>query len=94
LGIVTNRIELDTRFAKVIDMVLQLDQLRAAEGSPVRGTIEHNHRLASFAIGVEVMEDAVLIRELEIRNSIADRWAGRKIVRGGIPATGAARGLW
>ena len=74
-------------------MVLQLDQLRAAEGSPVRRTVEHHQRLAARAIGVEVTNDSVLIWEREIRDPIANRWSSREIIRSRTPAAGDARGL-
>ena len=82
-GIVTDRERNDTVRLKRREVRLQLHELRFAEGSPRRAAMDNDHRALAAPRGAEHDRLAVLIREGEIGEHLADGGAGREGWRGG-----------
>ncbi len=57
---------------ELLDVLLQLDELRFAVRSPVRGPVEDHYGSLGTANGVKVLHSSVLIRSAEERNLFAD----------------------
>jgi len=53
-------------FLDVFEIFLQLDELRFAEGSPIRGTKEDQYRSLRSGDGLEVLDPTVLIDSFEV----------------------------
>jgi hypothetical protein len=51
--------------------LLQLDQLRLAEGSPVRAAVEDDERLSLPARGVQVHRGAALVRQADVGEALS-----------------------
>jgi hypothetical protein len=71
LRIVADGSDLDALLAKLLDATLQLDELRAAERSPIRRAEEHQHYAAWAHDRLQGARAAGLIRKAEIRNLLA-----------------------
>ena len=62
--------------------LLQLDQLRLAERSPVRAAVEDDEGPPAASRGVQVHRDAMLIRQADLREARAlARADGREVSR-------------
>jgi hypothetical protein len=62
LGVVADGVDANVFFLEQREVVLQLDQLRAAKRSPHCGAKEDNNGFGVTAVGVEIDQLAVLIR--------------------------------
>jgi hypothetical protein len=72
--IVTDGCDADAACPKLFETTLQLDQLRAAERSPIGRAEEHQHRPARPHDRLEGANAASLIRQAEVRDSLTDLW--------------------
>jgi hypothetical protein len=59
----------DTILAEFLDATLQLDELRAAEWSPIRRSDEYQHRPARSHNRLQVADAPSLIAQVEIGNT-------------------------
>jgi hypothetical protein len=71
LGVVADSCYMDPLLAELFETTLQLDELRAAERSPVGRAEEHQHRAARPHDRLQVAHAAGLVSEVEIRNSLS-----------------------
>jgi hypothetical protein len=60
----------DAVLTQFFDAALQLDELRAAVRSPVRGAEEHQHRAARSHDRLQVVRATVLIVQVEVRHAL------------------------
>ena len=72
LRVVADSRDVDPLAAKLLKASLQLDELRAAERSPIGGAEEHQHRSARTNHRLQRLGAAVLIPETEIGNPLTD----------------------
>jgi hypothetical protein len=70
--VVADRRDADPAPAEFLDASLQLDELRAAERSPVRGADEHDHRATRAHDRLQVSDASLLIGKAEIGDALAD----------------------
>jgi hypothetical protein len=71
LRVVRDRRQSDAVLAEFVDPTLQLDELRAAVRSPIRGAEEYQHGAARPHDRFEGADAAGLIRKAEVRNALA-----------------------
>jgi hypothetical protein len=72
LRVVADRGDADPAPAELLDASLQLDELRTAERSPVRGADEHEHRATRAHDRLQVPDASGVIGESEIGDALAD----------------------
>jgi len=84
LGVIADAVDAYALLFEEVQIVLQLDQLRAAVRSPDGRAEEDDDRLRVATIGVEVDESSFLVREREHREAFAHFWSGGELVRIGI----------
>ena len=70
-GVVADGVDGDALALEVGETVLQPNELRAAEGSPVGATVEDDQPLTAIPVFVEIDWVAALIRQFNIRKSLA-----------------------
>ena len=90
LAIVADAIDLVSGGIEFFDLLLQLDQLRDAVGSPHGRAIKDDGRLFPRPVFVEVDYFAVLIGQLELGKALADVRSGRKLIVRRITPPGVA----
>ena len=90
LRIVGDGVDAHARRRQLLGMLLQLDQLRHAVGSPDRGALEHDGGLASGPVGVEVDRLAALVGQDEVGQPLADGGTGGEIGASGNALGGMA----
>jgi hypothetical protein len=71
LRVVADAGDTDALLAEFFETTLQLDELRAAERSPIGRAEEHQHRAARPHDRLQVAHAAGLVSEVEIRNSLS-----------------------
>jgi uncharacterized damage-inducible protein DinB len=71
-GVVADRRQADAALPELAGATLQLDELRAAERSPVRRADEHQHRPAASHDRLQRPFTSGLVAQPEIRNALAD----------------------
>jgi hypothetical protein len=70
--VIGDRRQSETVLAEFLDPALQLDELRAAERSPIRRSEEHQHGAARPHDRFQIAGAAGVIRQAEIRDALPD----------------------
>jgi hypothetical protein len=71
LRVVADSRDTDSLLTELFETTLQLDELRAAERSPVGGAEEHQHCAAGTHDGLQVPHAAGLVSEIEVWDALS-----------------------
>jgi hypothetical protein len=80
LAVIADAVDADALFFEQVQVVLQLDQLRAAVRSPDGRAKEDDDRLRVATVGVKVDQSTFLVGEREHREALAHTRSGGEFV--------------